>query len=249
MDEPPPQKHRLVKPGIFVAALIVTAFLITGMATAVITATADPISATPQLSPHFQGPNSQPTPQPGTSDSICGLLGVDNQAQLTSAPPATWENTGFVTYPQSSTYGPAATSGAGFSYCFHHSLQGALFAAASSLANSSNDQIRSDWMDYFIGPGLYRDATVSFGHIMRLSTQYTHMEVAGFRVVSYDVHRASVDLAITVTTTSDEQPINVVISYDLMWQGGDWKLHVTTPSAPATIARTTDFNDFILWDK
>jgi len=249
MDEPRPQKRPFVKPGIFVAALIMTTFLITGMATAVITATADPISATPQLSPHFQGPNSQPTPQPGTSDSICGLLGVESQAQLTSAPPATWENTGFVTYPQSSTYGPAATSGAGFSYCFHHSPQGAVFAAASALADSSNDQIRTDWMDYFIGPGLHRDSTLSFGQIMRRSSHYTHMEVSGFRVVSYDVHRASVDLALTVTTTSSEQPINVEASYDLMWQGGDWKLRVTTPSAPVAIARTTDFNDFLLWDK
>ncbi|HLS01678.1 MAG TPA: hypothetical protein VK054_06810 [Beutenbergiaceae bacterium] len=246
------QSHRLLSrfrnARLGVGIWIIGTLLVMGTTTGVVIASSKPIPLTtnPAYAAHPIPEGS--TPHPGTSDSICGLVGIEHTNTLTTPPQTLWEGVGIVTYPYSSTYGPGAISGSGFPYCFHHSPQGAVFAAAAHLAQSTKEDPTDAWLDYFIASGLHREATLVNGAIMNLTNAYSNMKVAGFTIESYDAERAEIDLAIQAITDTDSHTTKLVMSFDLVWQSGDWKLRVSSPSHPVEVVRTTHFNDYILWE-
>ena len=76
-------------------------------------------------------------PQEAESDSVCGLTGVVMNGTVSQAPQAQWDYIGVFPYPTSDQYGPAATADEGYRYCFQHSPQGAVFAAATAAAQAT----------------------------------------------------------------------------------------------------------------
>ena len=243
------------RPGFLVAALVVAVVAVLGIVLAVSGALRNEPGAgatsntSPPASPSTS-PASTPTPAPSTSGndaSICGLAGEVLTGKLNAAPAAEWEFQGTTGYPTSSTAGPGETDGEGVRYCFQHSPEGAVFAAANAVAQGTDPERAGPWLRYFLAEGPNRDAVLAQGAGSGDSGG-ARVEVAGFRLLAYDGQTARVDMAVR-GSAGNGQTVNLSMVYDLVWEGGDWKLVVTNPSAPINVAQIPDVSGYIAWEE
>ncbi|WP_146750806.1 hypothetical protein [Actinomyces sp. Z5] len=175
------------------------------------------------------------------STSVCGLTGeVTVQARLAKAPDVDyWDYQGTTAYPVSEQYGPGATADTGYRYCFQHSPEGAVFAAANAVAHGdASDSDIVSWMTYFLAEGHSREELLSQDVDDNSggtgSTQGTRTQVSGFKLLSYDGQNAKVDVAVTGSVNG--QVVYLSMVYELVWEDGDWKLVVDDPVAPINVA-------------
>lgn len=188
---------------------------------------------------------------------MCGLEGeVTGTADLVEAPEVdSWEYQGTTAYPVSAEYGPAATDPDGFRYCFQHSPEGALYAAANAVVQASEaDESRVEsWLIYFMADTPERDEFVSQAQASASSDSSgtsddsgTRLQVAGFNLMSYDGTTAKIDMA--VTGSASGQTVNLSAVYELVWEDGDWKLLITDPSEPVSFAQLPHVAGYTVWE-
>lgn len=167
------------------------------------------------------------------------------EGTLSAAPAAEWAFQDTTAYPTSPEFGPGETNADGVRYCFQHSPEGAVFAAANAVVQGSDSELVGAWLDYFVADGPHRDAVLSQGAGTGGSGQGVRVEVAGFRLLAYDGQTARVDVAVRGATGG--QTVNLSMVYLLVWEGGDWKLSVTDPNAPINVANIPDLAGYISW--
>lgn len=239
------QQNPFARPGFIVGAVVVAALIVAAVFLTVLNLNrgneATPPSSQPQAT-------SDAAPSPiSTGDaggaSVCGLSGEKMSGTVTTAPSAVWAYQGTVAYPTSPTIGAGDTAPEGYPFCFQHSPEGALFAAATSLAAASNPEISNAWAQYALSEGTYRDSLLSSAGATSDGSG-VRLQVVGFRVLAYDGDTARVDLA--VRGSSQGQTITASVVYSLVWQDGDWKINANV-AEPFDFATIPDTSGYTAW--
>lgn len=237
------KKNPFTRPS-FIGAAALTAFIvILGLVLAVRQLVAgggaDPDPTNP--SPATTAPS---TPSALSADSICGLSGLVESGTVASAPETNWEYEDTTAYPTSETYGPGEMSPEGVRYCFQHSPEGALFAAANSVSQGSGAH-SEDWIKYFLSANapnrdqLINDAGESSG------SSSIRMNIMGYRVLSYDANSARIDIAIRGAGSG--RAVYGSIIHNLTWESGDWKLLPKDSEDPLPMVQIPDLAGYISW--
>ncbi|MGC3955771.1 MAG: hypothetical protein QM804_16220 [Propionicimonas sp.] len=201
-------------------------------------------AAPPSTSSSPSSAASSPTAStPSEGASICGLSGEVMSGTLPTAPNATWAYQVVTAYPTSPEYGPADTTPGGVRFCFQRSPEGALFMAANALVQGSDPAIAEEWVNYVVAEGPHR--TTLIADIGRGSSgDGTRAAIVGFRLLAYDGESARVDLAARITAQGRTVTVSGV--YELVWQGGDWKISADI-AQPLNIAQIPDTLGYVEW--
>ena len=240
------------KPGFIVSALVVALVLVLGVGVIIGRRSDDDSGAADATAdPTGSAGVSTTTNAGGTSTdgdaSICGLEGeVLEPADLDLAPTVDdWEYQGTTAYPVSAVYGPAATDASGYRYCFQHSPEGALFAAANALTQGSDSTNSSTWIEYFLAEGPYRDELLA-DEGESGTTSDMRLKIVGFKILAYDGEVARVDLAFTGLTSGRTTTFSGV--YELVWQNEDWKISADVPQ-PVDVIAIPDTVGYVSWQE
>lgn len=214
----------------------------------------DPDAATGPLSAPTAAPAHEAPPAPDDR-SVCGLQGESVHDKVSSAPETVWEYQDVTAYPTSAEFGPGATSAEGVRYCFQRSPEGALFAAANAAVQSSGPATAA-WINYFLSDNtvnrleLLEDAqpdtdTDSDTGTGTRKQSDARVNIAGFRVLSYDGSSARIDLASRAVVSGRVAYVSAI--FDLSWESGDWKLLPQDPSTPIRISGIPDLTGYVVW--
>ncbi|RJF44919.1 hypothetical protein D4740_01835 [Actinomyces sp. 2119] len=239
------ERSPFTRPGFIAAAVVVALIAVAGVVVALTSTTRSqpptPASSSSPPSSALSAPASAQSP--GGGSSVCGLEGeVTEQARLSQAPDVDyWDYQGTTAYPVSAEFGPGATDPAGFRYCFQHSPEGALYAAANAVSQGSDPT--GEWLNYVVAEGPYRDQLVSDTGTGEDSDE-TRISIVGFRLLEYEGSTARVDIAGRATV--EGQTLTVSGVYELVWQGGDWKLS-SEVAEPLTLAEIPDTSGYVIW--
>lgn len=248
MAEDKEQQSPFTRPGFVAATVVIALIVVLGLVIVIVNMTRDDPDPAPPTStsaePTTAAPTSEP-PEAAGGASVCGLPGEVLEGTLSAAPAAEWAFQDTTAYPTSPEFGPGETNADGVRYCFQHSPEGAVFAAANAVVQGSDSELVGAWLDYFVADGPHRDAVLSQGAGTGGSGQGVRVEVAGFRLLAYDGQTARVDVAVRGATGG--QTVNLSMVYLLVWEGGDWKLSVTDPNAPINVANIPDLAGYISW--
>lgn len=242
------EQSPFTRPGFIAAAIVVALVVVLGIVIAIVAATrGDDADTNPTTAPTSS--NAAPTPETeapadnGDAASVCGLEGVELEGTLTVAPEATWEYQGTAAFPAAKSIGPGETDPAGFRYCFQHTPEGAVFAAAYASIVSTDPAVVPSWIEYFTAPGPYRDQLIPTSAGSGEATDL-RIRIAGFRLLAYDGATASVDVA--MVSSVDGQSVNLSAVYPLVWVDGDWKLSTDTPE-PGSVVSIPDLVGYVPW--
>ncbi|MDO4258270.1 MAG: hypothetical protein Q4C87_01975 [Actinomycetaceae bacterium] len=179
--------------------------------------------------------------------SACGLKGeVLERATLTEAPPVDeWRYQDAIAYPYSPEFGPAAENGP-VRYCFQHSPEGALYAVANGFVQGNDQSSAGKWIRYAFAEGPVKDEIVSNDHPDEgRDVDVFRIEIQGFRMLSYAGDKASVDLALSLE--KDGKTAYLSIIYNVVWEGNDWKVHITDINKMFDVSYVSHLDGYILW--
>lgn len=240
------QQNPFARPGFVVGAVVVAALIVAGVFLTVLNLNRGNDAAPPAPDPSSSATSSaapSPTASGGAGGaSVCGLEGQVLSGTLTTAPAATWAYQDVFAYPESPTYGPAATAPQGYRYCFQHSPEGSVFAAGNMLIGLfGSPDSRAALLEYALTNGSYRDRLLSE---VGSSTSDVRTSIAGFRLLSYDGSSARVDIAFRSTTQG--QTVNGSAVFDLVWWQGDWKINADN-AEPFRLAQLPDTSGYVNW--
>jgi len=192
-------------------------------------------------------PTSSPSASPSvdTADaSVCGLDGFEETDTLDRAPETEWELVGTVAAPTDPLKTGPGIEEEGFRRCFERTAEGALFAAVNWFALSSDARNLSRLAE-LVEPGRGREAAIAAASSSTLNPSETRLQVAGFRINTYDGSEAVVDLAWTVTSED-----NSLVSFPtaLRWSEGDWKIVLTDEGLfPYAAAPISNLGGYTPW--
>ena len=230
------------------SAVAVGLIVVLGVVLAILNSRDDGSSATPAPPVTTQtdaatGSSAPQTSQAAESTSVCGLAGDDQSATLATAPEASWQYQGTTAYPTSSTFGPGRTDASGVRSCFQRSVTGALFAAANAVAQGTETSTAATWLDSFMTKDSPRDSLN--GAAGGDFESGVRANVTGFKVLDYTGTTASIDMAVTGSSTG--QSVDLSMVYNLRWEDGDWKLVVTDPTNLINVSTIPNLAGYISW--
>ena len=213
------------RPGFILAAAAIALIAVLGLIAGLVrmntpaTGTGPSAGRTPTASPTPSGPEAAPGPG---GNSVCGLEPGRLEGTLSKSPDTDWKYLGASAYPSSTDHGPAVSSEAGYLYCFQQSPEGAVFAAATAAIQGGQPN-RDEWMDYFLADTAGRATALRVAeHASEPSGD--RLQIQGFRLLSYNGSKATVDVALRATPNGQSVLGSAV--FDLAWEAGDWKLVV-----------------------
>lgn len=246
MDTDETPQNPFTSPRFIIAAILMAFIVIFGIAIVFINVSKKDVTVVTPEAGQSSSTSSPPTTTPITKAdaSICGLKGVVLEGSLSIAPETQWQYQDTTAYPISPQYGPGAVSEEGYRYCFQHSPEGALLAAANAVVQGTDTTNIGSWLNYFIARGPYREELLSQG-VDGTDTTGTRIEIAGFRLLSYTGDTANVDIGVNGFTQG--QTVTLSMVYALTWEDGDWKLVVSDPNAPLNIANLPDLSGYTAW--
>jgi hypothetical protein len=239
------EQNPYTRPGFVGAAAAIAIVLILAAILGYQALTAPPAEPGPNTAPTGPEPTStavpSETPSARGSESICGLEAVELEGTLTAAPQTQWELVGTTAAPAVEGHGPGEVEEDGFRYCYSQTPTGALLAAANMAAIGSDPGLAARAIELIAeGPG--KEAAAEQASRTTESSGGT-VQVAGFRLASYDGSAAKVDLAFR---TSDGALISQPI--DLAWQDGDWKARASDDGQLLSgITQIPDLAGYVLW--
>ena len=249
MAEDDTEQNPFTRPGFIVGAVVVAALIVAAIVLTVINLNRGNDAAPPAPDPSSSATASA-APSPDVSEaaggaSVCGLEGVELTGTVTTAPAAEWRFQDVYAFPTSSTAGPADTAPEGYPYCFQHSPEGALFAAANvTIIGFGPVEQRQAFLEYALSEGPYRDALLTAQGAAAPSD--LRASIAGFRMLAYDGDSARVDIAFR--GSSNGQSVNGSAVLELVWADGDWKLDATN-AEPARLAELPDLSGYVTWQE
>lgn len=236
------------RPGFIAAAVVVVLIVVAGIVIGIASMMGNGDTETePPLPPEPETTTTAEAPEPSIDESVCGLDGEAQSGTVSTAPDAEWHYQGTTAYPTSATYGPIETNDDGVRYCFQHSPEGAVFAAANAVVQSSDAEVAADWIEYFLSTEtpdreklLVEDGTQPAG-----SSADMRMNIEGFRVLTYEGDSARIDLAVRAAGSGNT--IHASAVYDLVWEDGDWKFLPQDVDNPLRLAEIPDTAGYIAW--
>lgn len=232
------------RPG-FVAAAIVVALVLVLAAILGVNALREDDGEEPAPPVATGTPEPTPSETAGVAggESVCGLEGVELEGTVTTAPEAEWELIGTTAAPGSPTAGPGVVGASGVRYCFQHTPEGAVLAAANVFAMSAEPTLLHPMMEALAAEGPGRDAVLEATEGVTGSAPPVRVQISGFNVLSYNGQEAVVDVAF-----SGSNGTKGAIAYELVWEDGDWKITLrpdgSTPNPPVQLP---DHAGYIPW--
>ncbi len=248
-DDDDTTQNPFSRPGFIVGAVVVAALIVAAVVLTVLNLNRGD-EAAPPASDQSSSATSSAAPSPTASAvaggaSVCGLDGEVLSGTVTTAPAATWQYQDVYAYPTSPTFGPGATAPQGYRYCYQHSPDGAVFAAANMTIGLFGDvATRTSLLEYALTNGTYRDSLLS--EVGSSSSTDVRASIAGFRVLLYDGSSARVDVAFR--GTAQGQAVNGSAVLDLTWWQGDWKIDADK-AEPFRIAQLPDTSGYVTWQQ
>lgn len=241
------KQNPFTRPGVLVSALVIGLLVVLGLTVVITNVARTSSDSMPSTSASDESATVAPSSSPSETvetDSVCGLPGIVLKGKVSVAPEAEWDYQGTMAYPASPKFGPGKTSAEGLRFCFQHSPEGAVFAAANAAVQGSDPTRNKPWIKYFLAKGPHRDALLKQGGEGG-GSQGTRLELVGFRLLAYDGKTARVDVAVR----GSAQGLSVYLSivYNLVWEDGDWKLDVIDPQQPIDVARIPDPSGYVPW--
>ena len=231
------------RPGFLIAAavLVVIALLAVIAVVSGLFAGNDGNASSPTPGPSAAAPDVAPAADP----SVCGLAGYETTSSLVTAPKNEWELVGTVAAPTDPDVGPGVLEENNFRYCYAHTAEGALFAVANYQALASDSRNFAERSKLFVpGPGL--DAAMADAASRADDpAPSTRLQIAGFKVNSYNGNEATIDLALSITTSGGS-----LVSFPtvVQWTDGDWKIVLADDGKlPITPAPLTSLGGYIPW--
>ncbi|WP_169515593.1 hypothetical protein [Glaciibacter superstes] len=171
------------------------------------------------------GPAKQTTDSPTALDGGCTGSALPSNFSAAMVTMATWELVGTVAAPSVVNAGPDQIDQDGFRSCFGNSEAGAIIAAANIVAmGSGRPDLGARLAAEAVAPGLGRDAALRAQEAATGDGDGTSIQVAGYRMASYDPALATVEIAIRVGNGS-----YAAGAITLRWVDDDWLL-VVDPS-------------------
>lgn len=241
------QQNPFTRPGFIVGAVVVAALIVAAIVLTVLNLNRDDDAAPPAPDPSSNAtssaaPSLEPSGVAGGA-SVCGLAGEELSGTVTTAPPTEWQFQDVYAFPTSPTAGPGETAPEGYPYCFQHSPEGALFAAANvTIIGFGPANQRQAFLEYALTDGPYRDTLLAAQGAAAPSD--VRASLAGFRMLAYDGESARVDIAFR--GSSNGQSVNGSAVLELVWADGDWKLDASNPE-PARLAELPDLSGYVSW--
>lgn len=198
----------------WIAALVLVVIAVAAIVLALLGPAPDD-QASPRPAPARSSPAS---PAPDASASTCGLPAGD-QAVPSVAPVSTdWELVGSIAAPTApQSIGPGVVND-GLRSCFARSPLGALYAAVSFVASTSEPRLREPAVRELTATGPGRDRAIDLVEGADPGPAGSGVQVAGFTFLNWNPDSATVDLATNVESTPVHLPV------PLRWQDGDWKI-------------------------
>lgn len=201
-----------------------------------------------EASPHAV-PTASPTsedPSPADDASVCGLTKVEMANGLEEPPEgAEWELVGTIAAPSVEGHGPGTVEDDGYRSCFARTPLGAVLAAVNWTAMGSDPRLAEMVMERALAEGPGREAALADGGTSTAASEDdgASIQVAAFRVVSYDGEEASVQIAYT-----SSYGLDMVFPLDLRWEDGDWKNVLADDGEPATPPYPVEtLSGFVRW--
>lgn len=247
MAEDDTQQSPFTRPGFIVGAVVVVALIVAAIVLTVLNVNRGEDAAPPAPDPSPTATSSAaPSPEPSAvagGASVCGLSGEELSGSVTTAPSAEWRFQDVYAFPTSPTAGPGETAPEGYPYCFQHSPEGALFAAANvAIIGFGPAEQRQAFLEYALTDGPYRDTLLNAEGAAAPSD--VRASIAGFRMLAYDGDSARVDIAFR--GSSNGQSVDGSAVLELVWSDGDWKLDASNPE-PARLAELPDLSGYVSW--
>ncbi|WP_156887614.1 hypothetical protein [Propionicicella superfundia] len=145
--------------------------------------------------------------------------------------------------PHSATAGPGRIEPDGFRYCYAHTPEGAILAAANLLAVTNRiDVFRERFVARSVVPGPGAEAIRK--EVSSPRGDDTSVRVAGFRLLSYSADRATVDLAFRMVSRG----AYMSYPFDFEWVEGDWRVVVRDDGSPMyKPTQVYDLVGYALW--
>lgn len=237
------QQNPFARPGFIVGAVVVAALIVAAVFLTVLN-----LNRGNEATPPSADPSSSAAPTPSESAvaggaSVCGLSGVKLSGSVTTAPATEWQYQDVNAYPVSPSAGPGETAPEGYRYCYQHTPEGAVFAAANmTIAGFGPVEMRTALLDYALTDGQYRDRLL--GASGGDSSGDVRAAIAGFRVLEYTGETARIDIAFRGTASG--QAVTGSTVYELIWDGGDWRINADE-AEPARIAQLPDLSGYTSW--
>jgi hypothetical protein len=241
------QQSPFARPGFIVSAVVVAVIVVLGAVIGIVNANRD--DGPGRVSAPSSSATPEATPSPEASEvaggtSMCGLGEVVLTGSVSTAPQAEWAFQGTTAYPTSPEFGPGESDAQGIRYCFEHSPEGSIFAAANAVVQGSDATTSGDWIAYFLSEEApNRDQLLN--DVAAGSSASTRLNIAGFRLLNYTGDTARVDMAVRAVGSGNA--LNASAVYDLVWEAGDWKLLPLDPSNPLRMAEIPDTAGYITW--
>src|SRR3954452_19208159 len=217
--------------GFILAAAFIAALLLLGLALLLGTGGNDSTGTDNQHA--NRPPSANPPARKDPNASVCGL--PPGSQQIPAVPPETqWELVGTIAAPtEPKTIGPGIQQGKR-RLCFAHSPTGALFAAVNFVATTQAANGAPGIVRELTAEGAARDKSIEDAGSGGYESS-GGLQVAGFRVSSYNGSEATIDLAFTVR---DKGYAHVPLS--MRWERRDWKVVIATPEGPYSVFEGRD---------
>lgn len=199
-------------------AAVVVITVIALLAIAVVVLSPDPTpQAAPETAPSTPATSAAPAAPAGEA-SACGL--APGEQAVPSVPPVStdWELVGSMAAPTApGSIGPG-TVDEGLRSCFARSPLGALYAATSFLATTSEPRLRLPAVTQLTARGEGRDRALGLIEGSDTGGDDGGVQFAGFTFLNYDPDEAIVDIALRTGGNVGHLPV------PLRWEDGDWKI-------------------------
>lgn len=235
------------RPPFITAAIVIAIVVLLGVALAIrpLTQGDDVASPVPSTTPSPSATRSEVRETFTEEDeSVCGLKGAKLTGTVTAAPEVEWAYQGPTAYPTSSALGPGVTTAAGVRYCFQRSPEGALLAAANAVVQGADAATSAPWLEYVLADTPAR-ATVLADAATPDPSSDVRLNIAGFRLLSYDGTTASVDIAFRGSGGGNTVYGSAI--YPLRWETGDWKLAIESSDQLQNVTQLPDLAGYVLW--
>lgn len=137
--------------------------------------------------------------------------------------------------------GPEKGNDNGIRSCYARTAEGALYAIMNAGAYCTDSRYLAEAIEQITAKGPGRDASVADARDAEPCQPAADL-IRGYRIASYDGTAATVVLALEI---SDQL---ATVSYQLVWEDGDWKIVVTDdggmPLAPGIVQ---SLDGFTVW--
>lgn len=243
---PTDDRSPLARPQFLVAAGVVVVIVVAGLVLLFSSLSkGDEQSAPPPTAEPSAAPSATTeAPAQDDDESVCGLDEVELEGRITSAPQANWQHDGPMAHPSADEHGPGEVNPAGVRYCFSHTPEGAVFAAASAAAHNADPDTITPWWEWALAEGDQRDALVEKGRFDE-HVGGVRLEIGGFRLLTYSGDSATVDVAYTGSVQGEAATGSLILH--LVWQDGDWKLDTSGTRPPLDLTAVPNTAGYIEW--